>query len=166
MHDFDQFERRLADALRSDADASVGPFEPESIARAAIADTGPGATRVRRSSRPARRFGRGRGMTLLAAAALLLVGGALAAGSGLLRLPSVVPPVPAPSVVAVATASPDATSPSPSESAAPSASPIPVAGPGGVWIPTGTMGTPRAGHTAVRLLDGRVLVVGGYSGDG
>ena len=34
---------------------------------------------------------------LLAAAALLLVGGALAAGSGLLRLPSVVPPVPAPS---------------------------------------------------------------------
>ena len=98
MHDFDQFERRLADALRSDADASVGPFEPESIARAAIADTGPGATRVRRSSRPARRFGRGRGMTLLAAAALLLVGGALAAGSGLLRLPTVVPPVPEPSV--------------------------------------------------------------------
>ena len=91
------------------------------------------------------RFGRGRGITLLAAAALLLVGGALAAGSGLLRLPTVVPPVPAPSVVAVATASPDATSPSPSELAAPSASPIPVAGPGGVWIATGTMGTPRYG---------------------
>ena len=36
----------------------------------------------------ARRSGRGRSMTLLAAAALLLVGGALAAGSGLLRLPS------------------------------------------------------------------------------
>ena len=32
-------------------------------------------------------------MTLLAAAAVLLVGGALAAGSGLLRLPTVVPPV-------------------------------------------------------------------------
>ena len=105
-------------------------------------------------------------MTLLAAAALLLVGGALAAGSGLLRLPTVVPPVPAPSVVAVATASPDATSPGPSESAAPSASPIPVAGPGGVWIPTGSMVTPRSGHTAVRLLDGRVLVVGGRSGAG
>ena len=112
----------------------------------------------------ARRFGRGRGMTLLAAAALLLVGGALAAGSGILRLPTVVPPVPEPSVVAVATASPDATSPSPSESAAPSASPIPVAGPGGVWIPTGSMVTPRDDPTAVRLQDGRVLVVGGRSG--
>ena len=39
------------------------------------------------------RFGRGRGITLLAAAALLLAGGALAAGSGLLRVPAVVPPV-------------------------------------------------------------------------
>ena len=90
---------------------------------------------------------------------------ALAAGSGLLRLPSVVPPVPEPSVVAVVTASPDATSPSPSDSAARSASPIPVAGPGGVWLPTGSMVTPRSGHAAVRLLDGRVLVVGGGNND-
>src|SRR5688500_16126633 len=97
----------------------------------------------------ARRFGRGRGMTLLAAAALLLVGGALAAGSGILRLPSVVPPVPEPSVIAFATAPPDATFPSSSESAAP------VAGPGGVWIPVGSMVTPRDRHDAVRLLDGR-----------
>jgi hypothetical protein len=63
-----------------------------------------------------RRVGRGRGMTLLAAAALL-GGGALAAGSGILRLPTVVPPVPEPSVIAVATASPDTTSPSPSPTA-------------------------------------------------
>jgi hypothetical protein len=112
----------------------------------------------------ARRSGRGRSMTLLAAAALLLVGGALAAGSGLLRMPSVIPPLPAPSVVAVATASPDATSASPSESAAPSASPIAVAGPRGIWIPTGSMVTPRSAHAAVRLLDGRVLVVGGHDG--
>ena len=111
-----------------------------------------------------RHFGRGRDIELLAAAAaLLLVGGALAAGSGILRLPPVVPRVPAPSVVAVATASPDGTS-SPSRSKGPSASPIPAAGPGGVWITTGTMGTPRSGNEAVRLLDGRVLVVGG-SGD-
>ena len=82
--------------------------------------------RRREAKGVARRSGRGRGITLLAAAALLLVGGALAAGSGLLRLPSVVPPVPEPSVVAVATASPDATSPSPSESAAPSVQ---------AWIP-------------------------------
>jgi hypothetical protein len=33
--------------------------------------------------------------------------------------------------------------------------------PAGAWIATGTMGTPRSGHDAVRLLDGRVLVVGG-----
>ena len=54
--------------------------------------------RRREAQGVARRSGRGRGITLLAAAALLLVGGALAAGSGLLRLPSVVPPVPDPSV--------------------------------------------------------------------
>jgi hypothetical protein len=116
----------------------------------------------------ARRSGRGRGITLLAAAALLLVGGALAAGSGLLRLPStIVPPVPAPSVVAIATASPDATSPSPSDLPEPSAPPSSsaVAPSTGVWIATGSMGTPRRGHTAVRLLDGRVLVVSGYPGD-
>jgi len=167
MHDFDQFEQRLAGALRSDADASVGPFEAGSIARAAIAGSQSGATRLPRTSpRRAGRFGRGRGITLLAAAALLLVGGAFAAGSGMLRLPNIVPPVPSPSVVAIATASPDVTSPSPSESAAPSASPIPVAGAGGLWMPIGSMVTPRSDHTAVRLLDGRVLVVGGESAPG
>ena len=35
----------------------------------------------------------------------------------------------------------------------------------GAWIATGSMGTPRSGHTSVRLLDGRVLVVGGANGD-
>jgi hypothetical protein len=86
--------------------------------------------RRREAKGVARRSGRGRGITLLAAAALLLVGGALAAGSGILRLPSVVPPVPAPSVVAVATTSPDATSPSPnmlaSPTPVPSATPAPI----------------------------------------
>jgi len=115
MTDFDQFERRLATSLRTDADQSVDPYEAGQVARAAIAGT-----------RPTRRFGRGRGITLLAAAAVLLVGGALAAGSGFLRLPTVVPPVPEPSVVAVATASPDATStPMPTLTAPPSPPPTP-----------------------------------------
>jgi hypothetical protein len=73
--------------------------------------------RRRETRRAARRSGRGRGITLLAAA-LLLVGGALAAGSGLLRRQAIVPPVPDPSVVAVATASPDA-SPSPASDVPP-----------------------------------------------
>jgi hypothetical protein len=47
-------------------------------------------------------------------------------------------------------------------SAGPTASP--VTNPAGVWIATGTMGTPRINHTAVRLLDGRVLVMGGERG--
>lgn len=93
-------------------------------------------------------------VTLLFAAALAtLTAGAIALASDRLR-----PPVtPEPQDVSQ--------SQGPSQSAAPSASPIPVAGPGGVWIPTGSMGTPRYGHDAVRLLDGRVLVVGGSGGD-
>ena len=154
-----QFERDLEQWLQTEAPASApAGFHAAVIDRARTLRQRPGWTRTF----PARQFGRGRGMTLLAAAALLLVGGALAAGSGIVRLPTVVPPVPAPSVIAIA--SPDA-SYGPNESAAPSASPIPVAGPGGVWIPVGTMGTPRSGQDAVRLLDGRVLVVGGRGGE-
>jgi hypothetical protein len=155
-----QFERDLEQWLQAEAPPSApAGFHATVMDRARTLRQRPGwATTL-----PARRSGRVRSMTLLAAAALLLVGGALAAGSGLFRLPTVVPPVPEPSVVAVATASPDATSPSPTEPATPSASPIPVAGPGGVWIPTGSMGTPRHSHSAVRLQDGRVLVVGGFS---
>ena len=105
-----QFERDLEQWLQAEAPASApAGFHASVMDRARTLRQRPGwATTLR-----VRRLGRGRGMTLLAAAALLLVGGALAAGSGLLRLPTVVPPVPSPSVVAVATASPDATSPTP-----------------------------------------------------
>jgi hypothetical protein len=123
MTDFDPFEQRLATALRSDADSSVGPYDTGAIAQAAIAASGPGASRLpRASSRPRGRSGRGRGITLLAAAALVLIGGALAAGSGILqRLPSLVAPTPAPSSGPVAIASPDeTTTPTPSASASPS----------------------------------------------
>jgi len=155
-------DRELETRLRARYRARAGETEtaPLSLRRdvAAIPRTATG---------PRRLFGGGRGTALLAAAALLLLsGGALAAGSGFLRLPTVVPPRPAPSVVAVATESAYATSPTRSESAAPSASPVPAAGPGGVWIPTGSMVTPRDEHEAVRLLDGRVLVVGGRAYDG
>jgi hypothetical protein len=72
----------------------------------------------------ARRSARGRRITLLAAAALLLVGGAVAVGSGLVRLPYVVPPVPGPTLpVAVASPSPAAETPGPVVSPSPAASP-------------------------------------------
>ena len=90
-----QFERDLEQWLQTEAPASApAGFHATVMDRARTLRQRPGWTRTF----PARRFGRGRGITLLAAAALLLVGGALAAGSGLLRLPTVVPPVPEPSV--------------------------------------------------------------------
>lgn len=109
-----ELEQRLQAWYR--AEAGEGETAPLSLRRdvAAIPQTPP---------RPARRFGRGRGITLLAAAALLLVGG-VAAGAGLLRLPSLVPPQPAPSLAVVPTPSP-----APSETASPS----PTETPG--WAP-------------------------------
>ena len=94
-------DRELEAGLRAWYRAEVGETEtaPLSLRRdvAAIPDG--------RSPR-SRLLGRGRGVTLLAAAALVLVGGALAVGSGVVRLPSIVPPVPVPSFAVVTTASP------------------------------------------------------------
>ena len=55
---------------------------------------------------------------------------------------------------------PSSTPSRPSDGPTSSAFPRPT----GVWIATGPMGTPRYGFTAVRLVDGRVLVVGGAAG--
>src|SRR5262245_17132323 len=146
MRDLDDaaLERRLRDVLETHLGALPLNLTVDALER-------------RRGARVLdRRVGRRRSMTLLAAAALFLVGGALAVGSDLLRRTQ---------VVLNATASPDATFTAPRESTAPSAPAIPVAGPGGFWIPVGSMGTPRSGKTAVRLNDGRVLVVGGETDD-
>ena len=93
-----------------------------------------------------------------AVVAMLALGAALfVVAGGLSPTPSEEPSPSLPGVVAPS-------SPPSGPSAGPTASP--VTSPGGVWIATGTMGTPRYDHAAVRLLDGRVLVVGGVSGDG
>jgi hypothetical protein len=158
----DQTRPQLTDTLIEKMLAQrAGPGAPADLIPsivAAIDSTGQrapgllGAVSVPATSRTRR----GPGQTwLLVAAALLLVGGAMAAGSGLVRLPSLVPPSPA-----AETPSP-AISPSP----APTATPVPVPPRSPSWAATGSMITPRSFFAAVSLLDGRVLVVGGSDGN-
>ena len=88
-----------------------------------------------------------------AVVALLALGAALlVVGGGPSPTPSEEPSPSLPAIVA-----PSSTPRGPS--AGPTASPVTSAA--GLWIATGTMGSPRLDHAAVRLLDGRVLVVGG-----
>ena len=95
-------------------------------------------------------------IALVAAAvvAVVAIGGAFAAFVGPSPTPSANPSPSLPGVVAPSS-TPSATAPNPSA--------FPLTS--GVWIATGSLGTPRSGHDAVRLLDGRVLVVGGAEGD-
>ena len=164
MADFDPFERSLADALRSDADLSVARFEPGTIAQAAMAGTQPRSMRI--PWRPS--VGRTSNRWSVAAAAVIaviVVGGAFfmlqRRQPAVIAVPTPTPSAePSPSLRGVV---PPSSTPDASEPAAPSAGPTSSVVPSreGVWIDTGPMGTPRYGHTAVRLLDGRVLVVGG-----
>ena len=112
-------DRELEAGLRAFYRAQVGEAEtaPLSLRRDVAAIPTADSPRSRLLSR-------GRGMTLLAAAALLLVGGAFAVGSGVLRLPSIVPPVAVPSLALDATASPEeTTTPTPNASTSPSPTP-------------------------------------------
>ena len=107
-------------------------------------------TAIPRAELLSRRPARKRGFTLLAAAAILtttIVGGALLAGA-------VTEPRPGPRDVVAPSSTPGS-----SELAGPSVGP--TSPQEAVWLATGSMGTPRHGHAAVRLADGRVLVVGG-----
>lgn len=126
----DQSRLQLTDAhIEKMLAQRAGPVAPADLipsVAAAIESTGQRAPGVLGTLRgPAgSRTRRGPGRTwLLAAGALLLVGGAVAAGSGVVRLPSVVPPVPAPTLP-VAVASPTA-----GPTIAPSPSPSPIATP-------------------------------------
>jgi hypothetical protein len=83
----EQLEQRLRAWYRAEiSDGETAPLSLR-ISLAAIPRT---------ASSPARRMGGRRGITLLAAAALLLAGGLIAAGSGLVRLTSVLPAPPSP----------------------------------------------------------------------
>jgi WD40 repeat protein len=101
---------------------------------------------------PLRPLVRGRDVRLLAVAAVLLLGGALAAGSGFLRLPAVVPPAPSQAA--------DLTTPAPARSATPG--PTANLRPGSLvaWIPWGPP-VARIWISGVGGRDARELLPGG-----
>ena len=175
MTDFDQFERRLAAALRSDADLSVARFEPAAIARAAIAGARPGSFRSRIGTAVA--FGRPtiRVSYLLVVLGLVLalVVGAIAAGA--LRTRPMAPSgwtatgamiqartwhtatlLPNGRVLVVGGGNGDSTFDS-AELYDPTTR---------SWTATGSMAQGRQDHTATLLPDGRVLVTGGSDAKG
>jgi hypothetical protein len=166
MSEMSMFERRLAAEL----EAYAGPRR--SIDAIAIARTAASRVPVRRSVLSlfsawigqgahvrGRRLGdlverrSARPLMVLIAVSLItaLAFGALAVGSGLVRLPSVVPPLPVP------TSSAGPSSPQPSVTSVS----IPPAQPAATWTATGPMAMDREDQTATLLLDGTVLVAGG-----
>ena len=176
MTDRLDFETRLGERLRSRAAIASRPFDAAMIARRAVALD----TRRRRTDplswwdamtaalpRSGNVSGRRRTLSLLVAAALivaLLVGGAIAAGSRLVRVSPVLPPTLAPTLMPGPTSAMPSTSPS--VSPAPTSGLTPSVTGSGSWSVTGA--PPHAGccATATLLRDGRVLLASVPAADG
>jgi hypothetical protein len=135
-------DRELEQRLRAWYQSEIDDAEPAlTELRASIAAI------PRTRSTAERSFGSRRNLTLLAAAVVTtaLIGGAIAAGSGLVRLTSVEP------------SPPSTVMPSASADETPGPTPKPSA-----WTATGNMKAVREYQTATLFADGRVLAAGGF----
>jgi phosphatidylserine/phosphatidylglycerophosphate/cardiolipin synthase-like enzyme len=182
MGDLEQFELRLAAAVRADAAFGVGRFDPATVARAAIAGGRRRSVRDRLRS-AARRIGgdtSGGGMVdteiielgptrqrpgaptprrtatldLLTRLAAGVVIGLMAIGGAFYLVERGNPAVVGGPSATPAVASPSGPSPTPT--------PVPSPTPTPRSSPMGSMGVGRQIHTTTLLVDGRVLIVGGY----
>ncbi len=173
MTDRLDFETRLGERLRSQAAIASRPFDAAMIARRAVAvdsrrrRIGPLGGRFAMTGAPRSNDvgGRRRSVGLLAAATLVVavVGGAIAAGSGLVRLSPIVPPT------FDATVTPGLPSPSPSTSPSFTPAPTPDLTPtigSGSWSVTGAPRHAGCCARAILLRDGRVLLAGVPAADG
>ena len=187
MRDLEQFELRLAAAVRADAQFGVGRFDASTVARAAIAGRRRRSLRDRLRS-TARRIGgdpsgggtadteiielgptrqrpgvptprRTAALDLLTRLAAAVVIGLVAIGGAFLLLERGNPPV-----VGGPSAPPALASPTGSPSGA-GPTPTPTWSPTLLSSPMGSLGLGRQVHTTTLLGDGRVLMVGGYGRD-
>ena len=162
MDDMTRFEERFEERLRAFARTGVQSVDSAAVTRAvAVGNPKSAATRPARLRFPDEIHRTRRQAVARATFAAAAIVGVIALGAVFaIGRPSPAPSNdPSPSLPGVV--APSSTPSGPSPEPAPSA----VTNPAGVWIATGSMGTPRSGHRYVRLLDGRVLVYGGANRD-